>query len=179
MNANVATKLVNQLAGKGSGGRLLPLGYGVNVNLPLLNSTCSNPVYIQTRLTGGAIVDKAVFNQTSGLFTYGNDVDAGINACINGDCSLPGETNVVLGCSVAVSIFTTDYDAPNCAGTTNVRSSFQPLVQFLNSTTSSNSSANATTSSAPVQVTKSAATKASFGSWVALVAAMATVFVFV
>jgi 5'-nucleotidase len=173
----VAVKLVNQLAGKGSGGRLLPLGYGVNVNLPLLNSSCSSPIYVQTRLTGGAVVDKAVFNQTSGLFTFGNDINAGVNACINGDCSLPGETNVVLGCSVAVSIFTTDYDAPNCGGTANVRTAFQPLVQFLNATGSTTSGPNATVSTAPVQVTKNAASRAAVGSWIALVGAVAGVVV--
>jgi 5'-nucleotidase len=181
LNAKVAVKVVNQLATAVTSGRLLPLGYGVNVNIPLLNSTCSNPNYVQSRLTGGAIVDKAVFNSTSGIFTFGNDVNAGVNACINGDCSLPGETNVILGCSVAVSVFTTDYDAPSCGGAVNVRGSFQPLVQFQNATGSATSASNATTStgSTPAQVTKNAAGKASLGSWAAFVGAMAAIMIIV
>jgi len=143
LNAQAAVKLVNQLVGKGtSDGRILPLGYGLNVNLPLLNSSCSDPTFVQTRLTGGAIVDKAVLNETTGVFTFGNDINSGVNACINGDCSLPGETNVVLGCSVAVSVFTTDYDAPTCGNAANVRTFLQPLVAFLNSNGSSSGSSS-------------------------------------
>ena len=86
-------------------------------------------------MTGGAIVDKAVYNATSGTFTFDNDINPAVNTCINGDCSLPGETNIVLGCSVSVSVFTTDYDAPTCNGV-DVRSDLLPLVQYLNGTSS-------------------------------------------
>lgn len=117
---------------------------------------------MQSRLTGGAIVDKAVFNATSGLFTFGNDVDAGVNACINGDCSLPGETTVVTGCAVSISVFTTDYDAPNCGGSANVRTQFQPLVAFTNGSTSgtaTSSAGSSSISSKPAQVTTNAGVK--------------------
>ena len=88
-------------------------------------------------MTGGAIVDSAVFNATSKLFTYGDIVPAGANTCINGNCSLPGETNVVDGgCQSSVSVFTTDYDAPLTAATEAVRTSLMPLVSYANSTNS-------------------------------------------
>jgi 5'-nucleotidase len=169
---------VDQLASNVQKGRLLPLGYGINVNLPILNQTCSNPPFVQSRLTGGAIVDKAVFNATSGLFTYGNDVNQGINACINGDCSLPGETNVITTCSVAVSVFTTDYDAPNCGGSANVRTLFEPLVAFSNggaNSTTTGSSAGSSSSSYPAQVTTNAGARAgvSLAGVVGIVAAVA------
>lgn len=91
-------------------------------------------------MTGGAEVDTAVLNETTGLFSYGSVEPAGLNTCINGDCSLPGETNVVdSGCFSSVTVFTVDYDAPNCAGSANVRPLLQPLVQYQNSTSNSTS----------------------------------------
>ena len=73
----------------------------------LTNTSCVAPKFYQTRLTGGAFSDLAVFNASSGIFTYANTLGAGINECINGDCSYPGETNVVnSGCNSAVSVFT-------------------------------------------------------------------------
>jgi len=152
LNAAAAVKVVQQLATKS--GRLLPTAYGLNVNLPVMNSTCTLPKYIQTRMTGGAVVGKAVYNATSGIFTFGTDVNPAVNTCINGDCSLPGETNIVLGCSVSVSVFTTDYDAPTCNGV-DVRTGLLPLVQYLNGTTGSSGGGNvtATRSSTPVQAT--------------------------
>ena len=118
---------------------LLPLGYGINVNYPaitsLVNSSCVKPKFIQSRLTGGADVDRAAFNETSGLFTFANVVSPGLNTCINGDCSLPGETTVVAsGCYSSVSVFTVDYDAPNCKGDKKVRPLLQPLVGYQNGT---------------------------------------------
>ena len=85
-------------------------------------------------------MDFAAFNATSRLFTFRNIVTEGVNACINGDCSLPGETVVVNGgCQSSVSVFTVDYDAPNCAGSANVRPLLQPLVGYLNGTNGTNS----------------------------------------
>jgi 5'-nucleotidase len=95
-------------------GRLLPLGYGVSVNIPYItsftNNACINPPFIQTRMTGGADVDSAFYNASMGLFTYKNVVPADTNKCINGDCSLPGETKILSnGHQSSVSIFTVDY----------------------------------------------------------------------
>ena len=178
LNAAAAVKVVSQLAK--TSGRLLPVGYGLNVNLPIMNTSCSSPAYYQTRLTGGAVVDKAVFNATTRTFTFGSDIDPAINTCINGDCSLPGETNIVLGCSVAVSVFTTDYDAPTC-NNINVRTGLLPLVQYFNSTSNgtSTSGGNATTTKTPTpQVTTNAAPKMSIGSLAGLVGLAAGVLAF-
>ncbi|MCJ1460725.1 hypothetical protein MMC28_011107 [Mycoblastus sanguinarius] len=140
VDAQLSVALVNQLAKNAkNSSQLLPYGYGISVNYPEITSLssmeCVAPPFIQTRMTGGAEVDIAVFNKTSGLFSYGEVFPAGANTCINGDCSLPGETNVVgSGCFSSVSVFTVDYDAPNCAGSQNVRPLFQPLVQYQNGT---------------------------------------------
>ena len=129
-----------------------------SVNYPeitsLSNKSCIDPPFIQTRLTGGAEIDNAVFNKASGLFTYGSiSPDQGLNTCINGDCSLPGETNVVKKCQSSVSVFTTDYDAPNCQGSQPVRNALMPLVKPLNQTTNATSSGSpgrSSNSTAPV-----------------------------
>ncbi|RDW68384.1 SurE-like protein [Coleophoma crateriformis] len=127
-----------------TGSKLMPVGYGISVNLPYItsftNSSCVNPPFIQTRMTGGADVDGAAYNATSGLFTFKNIVDAGLNTCINGDCSLPGETNILnAGCQSSVSVFAVDYDAPTSvcgqgSATSGLRALLQPLVQYANST---------------------------------------------
>ncbi|EHY55841.1 hypothetical protein HRR83_006775 [Exophiala dermatitidis] len=138
IHAQLALDVVTALV-KGSkpGERLLPLGYGINVNAPfitsLTNDTCVSPSFYQTRITGGAMTDRAIYNKTTGLFTYGNAMTEGLNTCINGDCSLPGETDVVDdGCSVAVSVFSIDYTAPLGAANTGIRDALSPLVQFPN-----------------------------------------------
>ena len=146
IDAQLSVDIVNQLAKNGNLSQLLPYGYGISVNYPeitsLTDSSCVNPPFFQTRMTGGAEVDTAVFNASTGLFSYGSVTPAGANTCINGDCSLPGETNVVdSGCFSSVTVFTVDYDAPNCAGSANVRPLLQPLVQYQNSTTNSSSTA--------------------------------------
>jgi 5'-nucleotidase len=87
------------------------------------------------RLTRGADVDSAVYNSTTGLFTYANVLPAGANQCINDDCSLPGETTILSsGCLSSVSVFTVDYDAPlQCHPSPDVRTILEPLVQYANS----------------------------------------------
>ena len=141
VDAQLSVALVNQLAKNGNKSQLLPLGYGISVNYPeitsLKNADCVNPPFIQTRMTGGAEVDTAVYDPTTGLFSYGSVTPAGANTCINGDCSLPGETNVVSsGCFSSVSVFTVDYDAPN-PGSKKVRKLLEPLVKYQNATTNS------------------------------------------
>ncbi|KAH7379028.1 5'/3'-nucleotidase sure [Cadophora sp. MPI-SDFR-AT-0126] len=141
LSANLAQQLITNVS-KAGGGRLLPLGYGINVNIPLITSfksdNCTNPPFIQSRLTGGAVVDLALFNKTTGLFSYGDDINPGVNQCIHGDCWLPGETDVLKkNCQSAVSVFTVDYDAPiggSCTSGPDVRSLLMPLVQYANST---------------------------------------------
>ncbi|KIH92796.1 5'-nucleotidase [Sporothrix brasiliensis 5110] len=104
--------------GGGGGERILPLGYGVSVNFPLISSfdddSCVNPPFVRARMTGdGAFTSKAVYNSDTGLFGSANFADDGTNMCINGDCSLPGEVAVLnSGCKSSVALFTIDYDAP-------------------------------------------------------------------
>lgn len=96
---------------------VLPVGYGINVNIPPLfpENYTSIPV-IQTRMTGHAETDEAVANPNKpGTFTWGNyrPLAAGVNRCLNGDCRLPGETYVVNGLGVvSLSLYTVDYSAP-------------------------------------------------------------------
>lgn len=108
-----------------------------SVNTPVITSftdaSCIAPPFIQTRLGGGAFIDNAVYNATTGLFTYGNDLTAAVNRCINGNCALPGETSVGdNGCYGSVSVFTIDYDAPLGAEQHNLREVLTPLVAFDN-----------------------------------------------
>ncbi|KAF2170511.1 hypothetical protein M409DRAFT_64222 [Zasmidium cellare ATCC 36951] len=145
IQAQLALKVVNALIkSTPPGERLLPLGYGLAVNTPfitsLTNDTCINPPFVQTRLTGGADYDIAAYNATSRTFTYQNIVPPGGNTCINGDCSLPGETNVVnTGCQGSISVFTVDYDAPLGKAQTDVRSRLTTVAPY-NGTGSGNGS---------------------------------------
>lgn len=131
---DVVEQLVNNTK---KGDRLLPVGYGMNVNNPVItsltNTSCVAPPFVQTRFGGGAFTDSAVYNVTKGTFTYGNYVGAGVNRCINGNCALPGETAVVGdGCYSSVSVFTVDYDAPKGADQAGVREALTPLVAYQN-----------------------------------------------
>ncbi|KAF2807008.1 acid phosphatase precursor [Mytilinidion resinicola] len=119
------------------GQAIFPLGYGANVNIPPLNASYTNPPIFKTRLTGNADIDLAAWNETTKTFHYANlePQAAGINSCINGDCSLPGETYVVEGGGVSVSIFTVDYDAPLNPYTTMVYNKLDGIV--ANATTPS------------------------------------------
>lgn len=136
IQAQLAVKVVQALVkNTKKGERLMPLGYGITVNTPfitsLTNDSCINPPFVQTRLTGGADYDLAVFNKTSGLFTYANIVPEGGNVCINGDCSLPGETEVLnKGCQSSISVFTVDYDAPIGSAQTHIRHKFNSIGPY-------------------------------------------------
>ncbi|EXJ86076.1 hypothetical protein A1O1_06445 [Capronia coronata CBS 617.96] len=136
IHAQLAVDIVTQLVGASKPGeRLLPLGYGISVNAPfitsLTNDSCISPSFIQTRITGGAVTDRTVYNATTGTFGFANELTAAINTCINGDCALPGETDVVdSGCAVAVSVFSIDYDAPLGPAQAGVRQALAPLVGF-------------------------------------------------
>ncbi|TVY90208.1 Acid phosphatase [Lachnellula willkommii] len=175
LSANLAQQLITSAAAQG-GGPLLPLGYGINVNIPYItsftNDSCVNPPFVQTRMTGDADIDYAAFNETTGLFSYQDLVEPGTNQCINGDCSLPGETAILnVGCQSAVSVFTVDYDAPiggACKSGPDVRSWLAPLVQYANSSVlvgglNGTSTGNATVSTAPVPSASISATASSGG----------------
>jgi len=114
--------------------RLLPLGYGLNVNWAEIetleaSATCVQPEFYQTRFTGGALTDIVVRNETTGVFRYGEIWTEGANACINGDCTLPGETEIVdSGCYGSVSTFTTDYSGPSGEAESVVRGKLSDVV---------------------------------------------------
>ncbi|CAK7203703.1 hypothetical protein SEUCBS139899_006447 [Sporothrix eucalyptigena] len=117
--ATLAQAFIDKAASSNSSsGRVLPLGYGVSVNIPLITSftddSCVNPPFVRARMTGGGeFTSKAVYDNATGLFGSANFADSGTNMCINGDCSLPGEIEVInSGCKSSVVIFTIDYDAP-------------------------------------------------------------------
>jgi len=108
-----------------------------SVNTPfitsLINDSCISPPFIQTRLGGGGTTDKAVYNATSGIFTFANLITDAMNVCINGNCALPGETPVVdNGCYGAVSVFSIDYDAPLGRAQGMIRQALTPLVAYEN-----------------------------------------------
>ncbi|KAF9741637.1 hypothetical protein PMIN06_010556 [Paraphaeosphaeria minitans] len=107
----VVDQFINATA---QGSAVLPLGYGVNVNIPELSVGTLPPV-VKSRLTGEAETDAAVYDEDKKTFTWGNvrPLAAGVNACYNGDCSLPGETYVLANGGISVSVFTIDYDAPS------------------------------------------------------------------
>jgi 5'-nucleotidase len=128
--AKVSFEVINSFINNtGDSQAILPLGYGVNVNIPnLVNGTM--PPVIKSKLTGNANTDVAVFNATTGLFDWAN-IDppaAGINAAYNGDTSLPGETWVVAGGGVSVSVFTMDWSAPSNKYTELVFDKVEALV---------------------------------------------------
>jgi 5'-nucleotidase len=113
--AQASVKFVeNFIATAPKNGPLLPIGYGVNVNLPVLTEKNHDPEFVQTRFTGNAHVNEAVLDPEKGTFTWANikPYAAGVNACINGNCSLPGETYVVENGKASVSFYTVDYTAP-------------------------------------------------------------------
>jgi 5'-nucleotidase len=149
IQAQLAVNLVNTLVNNTRPGQpLLPQGYGISVNTPnittLTNGTCINPPFIQTRLNGVAVSDKAVFNATSGLFTYADIVpEKGLNTYINGDFNLPGETAILnSGCMSSVSVFTVDYDAPIGDAQSEIRSHLSSLVQYQKSTSNGTATYN-------------------------------------
>lgn len=131
LSLNIVRALINNTT---PGSRLLPLGYGLNVNFAEIdtlkaNPTCVSPTFYQTRFTGGALTDIAVRNATTGTFRYGERYYDGVNACVNGDCSLPGETEVVnAGCYGSVSVFSIDYTASWSSAESGVRAKLESVV---------------------------------------------------
>ncbi|KAK5994804.1 Acid phosphatase [Cladobotryum mycophilum] len=129
--AKLATKIVQHFVDSTpKGAPILPLGYGMNINFPVLNGVVEPPI-VHTRMTGNAEVNEAVWHADKGVFTWGNlrPYAAGINACINGDCSLPGETYAQANGAVTISIYTVDYDAPNSEYTKSITERIKPLTK--------------------------------------------------
>lgn len=129
--AQITAKVVQQFINSTSkGAPILPIGYGVNVNIPALSSKSHDPAIVQTRFTGNAHINEAVLDPKKGTFTWANikPYADGVNACINGDCSLPGETYVVENGDVSVSLFTVDYSAPQGPYSDMLKKKIEPLT---------------------------------------------------
>ncbi|KAF7561320.1 hypothetical protein G7046_g2823 [Stylonectria norvegica] len=129
--AKVAIKVIEQFIDTTpEGGAVLPIGYGVNVNIPPLTKKNHDPDIVQTRFSGNAHVNEAVLDPDQLTFTWANikPYAAGVNACINGDCSLPGETYVVEKGGVSVSFYTVDYSAPSSWYTKSLIKRAAPLM---------------------------------------------------
>ncbi|KAJ7582463.1 sure-like protein [Mycena floridula] len=110
LTANFVAALSRSVDTKKS--RLLPLGVGIGINFPILNSSCASPPFTLTRMTGGATVDKISIDPVTGFPVASNAVTDGINVKLNGLTFLPGETPTSALCKTSVSIFSIDYDAP-------------------------------------------------------------------
>jgi len=138
--ANLAAKVVANLVQAVSHGvdtnreRILPLGIGMSSNLPTFGpgNPCTDPPFVLTRMTGGALAPSVSLNPKTG-FPEENDIASdGINTCLNGICHLPGETVVSAKCETAVSIFAVDYDAPNL-NAAPIQARLEPFVGKPNS----------------------------------------------
>lgn len=129
--AQVSLKVVNAFIDSvPKGGPILPLGYGVNVNIPPLAGNYSRLEYVQTRMTGNAHVNEAVLDPEEGTFTWANiqPYAAGVNTCVNGDCSMEGETYIVENGGVAISLYTIDYTAPSTRASDSIMKRIESLA---------------------------------------------------
>ncbi|CAK9435543.1 uncharacterized protein LODBEIA_P02700 [Lodderomyces beijingensis] len=116
--ANLITNFVQELfKTQGSNPRALPLGVGLNVNLPKVgyeDESCTNPKWVYTRITGqDAATADLVYNKTSDSFVWAQKSYQALTACNNGDCSLPSEEFILehTKCQSSVSAFSIDFDA--------------------------------------------------------------------
>ncbi|EWC47716.1 hypothetical protein DRE_02916 [Drechslerella stenobrocha 248] len=154
--------------------KILPYGYGVNVNFPYIHveapssnqNGCLDPRFVRTRLTGGAATNYAAYNEDTRTFKWASSYESpGVNTCINGDCGLPNETDVIKQCKTAVSIFTIDYDAPSCGDPVEVWNMLDGLVEnvsTIDSTGGGNSSRDTTATSVTTLVETAVAVKAGY-----------------
>ncbi len=143
LGASLAQAVIDRAAAQNRPSAVLPLGYGLNVNLPFITSYtddhCVNPPFVRARMTGGgAYTNKAVMDADTGLFHAADFADDGANACVSGDCSLPGEVEVLNSgdrCKSPVVVFTIDVDAPSTIMPAVDSASLLPdMVQLFNAT---------------------------------------------
>lgn len=131
--AEVSLKVVNAFIDSApDDAPILPLGYGVNVNIPPLTANHSDLQFVQTRMTGNAHVNVAVLDPSDVTFNWANiePYAAGVNTCINGDCSLEGETYVVENGGVSISLYTIDYTAPDTPSTQSIMQRIKCLAPW-------------------------------------------------
>lgn len=121
--AKQVVKLVQALFEKqGDGARTLPLSVGLNVNFPVagtdMQSDCMEPAYVHTRMTGSKEAVYALdFSEDTESFRSYRMVTEAVGNCVNGDCTLAGETDIVgSGCYSTISAFSIDADLPEELG---------------------------------------------------------------
>lgn len=138
ITGRLAAAFVQALAAKAGGSPLLPKGYGINVNLPLITSytsdQCINPPFILAHMGGDVTGAQAAYNTKTGLFAYENAV----GQARNNSNGIPTERDVVnSGCKSAVTVFTVEYDVHDnrvCINTTDLTVVVPVIVQVNGST---------------------------------------------
>ncbi|KAK3312971.1 5'/3'-nucleotidase sure [Apodospora peruviana] len=115
ITARLAASFIQSMIDKAAGSRVLPKGYGITINLPHITSytsdECTNPPFVLSRMAGNMSTDKAMYDSSTGLFNYESGGVPAMRQCRNGNCSLPGEVDVLTsGCKSSVTVFTLDYD---------------------------------------------------------------------
>ncbi len=117
INAKKVVQLVDYLFEKAGDDRVLPLGIGLNVNIPqvgdLSRTGLIDPQFQLGRLTGeGAVIPRIVFDEESGnLRSRWNKDTKTTRLCSSGNCELPSEQQIVDADKISITVFSTDYDA--------------------------------------------------------------------
>ncbi|KAJ9475924.1 Acid phosphatase [Pseudozyma hubeiensis] len=144
-STNFVSALSDNAKSSNSSARIMPLGIGLTVNYPKIAPTgnCTDLTWVHTRLTGKALTDRFVVNATTGLPTYADYVSEGLNVCNAGNCSLPGETEIVTNgkCQASASIYSVDYDAPTFRTQDTIAALTSGIESLNGNSTSSNSTA--------------------------------------
>jgi len=141
ITARLASNLVQAMIDKANGGRVLPEGYGMSVNLPYITSDtsdeCINPPFILTEMTGTPSEDRAVFDSQTKLFTH-HTSGVTVGPCGDGNCTIPREQDVLnAGCMSSVTLFTVNYNSPfhqECVQVMDVEGLIPIVVQFNGTT---------------------------------------------
>lgn len=119
INSKQAISVIDQLfKAQGVNSRVLPLGIGLNVNIPEVGydseSNCTKPEFVYSRLSGlDSDASSIVYNETSGNVGVKYIYPSALTVCYDGNCALPSEALVLeeFKCSTAISTFQVDYDA--------------------------------------------------------------------
>lgn len=116
--ANLVVDFVDQLfKAQKEDERLLPLGTGINVNIPKVgyeDENCTNPEWVYTRITGKDSSSSSIkFDSQTGLVSSGSTSSLALLVDYNGLDYLPSEASVLNeNCKSSVSLYSIDYDAP-------------------------------------------------------------------
>ncbi len=118
INAQKVVQLVEYLFKRAADQeRVLPLGIGLNVNIPRVGSISTNnlmnPPFKLSRLTGeGSFILSIELDEDTGLFKRYHKNTKALRNCLSGDCRLPSERTTYNEGKISISVFSVDYDAP-------------------------------------------------------------------